>query len=135
MIRLKENVDEKVLEQYGFRKRYGSCTKIVYTYSFIYHRPVNFQSVDVYITPFINAWGETIYHAREVVAHQHAYECDKAVNLIAKLITEGIFEYVESEKNDTGIIKEPRQGSRNKVNRSKSTVKTKRACLSQTRRS
>lgn len=135
MIRLKENVDEKVLEQYGFHNFNKGCTRIVYTHNFIYLRPINLQSVDVYITPFIDALGETIYHAREVVARQQAGECDKAVNLIAKLITEGIFEYVESEKNDTGIIKEPRQGSRNKANRSKSTVKTKRACLSQTRRS
>lgn len=98
MIRLKENIDEKVLEHYGFHFN-KDCSGIVYTHKFIYLRPINLQSVDVYITPFIDAWGETVYHAREVVANQQAGKCDKAVNLIAQLINEGIFEYVENDKD------------------------------------
>ena len=104
MIRLKESVDEKVLQQYGFEKKVVRdfnyklrryYYRIVYRYSFYKIYENNFQAVEVYFDPFINAYGETVYHAREVVAHQHAYECDKAVNLIAKLLVKGIFEYVD----------------------------------------
>lgn len=106
MIRLKENFDEKQLERYGFEKRLDRvwdskrrCVfyRTVYCYRFYKIYEGNFQSVEVYIEPFINVYGQVVYNAREVVASQHAFEVDKAVNLIAKLITAGIFEYVESE--------------------------------------
>ena len=106
MIRLKEAIDEKVLEQYGFEKKLDRvwnserrCAyyRTVYCYYFYKVYGGNFQSVEVYIEPFINAYGQVVYNAREVVARQHAFECDKAVNLIGKLLAENIFEYVESE--------------------------------------
>ena len=74
MIRLKEDVDEKILEKYGFRKVSDSCSKKIYIYSFFKEDLGNFQSVDVYITPFFNVWGKIVYHRREVVARQHAFE-------------------------------------------------------------
>lgn len=106
MIRLKESVDESVLERYGFEKRFVRdwdiklrCVfyRTVYSYKFYKVFSGNFQSVDVYIEPFINVYGEVVYGSREVVANQHAFVVDKAVDLIAKLILAGIFEYVDSE--------------------------------------
>lgn len=106
MIRLKKSVDEKELEQYGFEKRLDRkwdskrhCVyyQTVYCYRFYKIYEGNFQSVEVHIEPFINAYGQVVYNAREVVAIQHAFECDKAVDLIGKLLAAGIFEYVESE--------------------------------------
>lgn len=111
MIRLKETIDEKELEQYGFEKRLDRgwdskrrCAyyRTVYCYRFYKIYESNFQSVEVYIEPFINAYGQVVYNAREVVARQHAFECDKAVNLIGKLLVAGIFEYVESEASKNG---------------------------------
>lgn len=106
MIRLKETIDEKVLEQYGFEKRLDRkwdskrrCAyyQTVYCYRFYKIYSGNFQSVEIYIEPFINAYGQVVHNAREVVARQHAFECNKAVNLIGKFLAAGIFEYVESE--------------------------------------
>ena len=106
MIRLKETIDEKVLEEYGFDKRHVSewdskrrcaCYRTVYSYDFYKIYSGNFQSVEVYIEPFINAYGQIVHNAREVVANQHSFKVDKAVNLIAKLITKGIFEYIDKE--------------------------------------
>lgn len=104
MIRLKETIDDKVLEEYGFDKRrvreWNSkrrCIyyRTVYSYDFYKIYSGNFQSVEVYIEPFINAYGQIIHNAREVVANQHLFKVDKAVDLIVKLITEGIFEYID----------------------------------------
>ena len=106
MIRLKESFDEKKLEQYGFVKRLDRqwdskrrCAyfRTVYTYYFYKLIKGNFQSVEVYIEPFINAYDEVVYNAREVVARQDGWGVGNALNLIAKLLMEGIFEYVESE--------------------------------------
>lgn len=100
MIRLKDNIDEKTLEQYGFKKRSvrewdrkEHCVYYRTTYCYDFE---NFQSVDIYIEPFLDAWGNVVYNAREVVACEHAYKVDKAVDLIAKLLLAGVFEYVET---------------------------------------
>lgn len=107
MIRLKESFDEKKLEQHGFIKRSDRqwdskrrCVyyRTVYVFYFYKFKKGNFQSVEVYIEPFINAYDEIVYNAREVVARQDGYGVGNALNLIAKLLAAGIFEYVENER-------------------------------------
>ena len=107
MVRLKETINPNILEQYGFEKRlerkydykkHTSYYTTRYDYSFYKIYDNCFQSVTVYIEPFISTYGTTIHKAREVVANQHAFNCDKAVDLIVKLVIAGIFEYIESEE-------------------------------------
>ena len=106
MIRLKETIDEKVLEQYGFEKSFIWMRNNKGRWYRLYYFRKSFvgsmQSVEIYIEPFVGAYGQVVHNAREVVACQHVFNVDKAVNFIAKLLLVGIFEYVESEasKND-----------------------------------
>lgn len=99
MIRLKENIDPKELEKYGFEADHNRGKRLEYRYHLFKDKSgtPNFQAVNVYIDGFKDVCGRVVYAEREVVAIQHAFECDKAVNLIAKLLIEGIFEYVETE--------------------------------------
>lgn len=101
MIRLRETIDEKELEQYGFEKAFVWMRDSKRRWYRLYYFRKGFvgtlQSVEIYIEPFVGAYGQVVYHAREVVACQHAFEVDKAVNFIAKLLVAGVFEYVESE--------------------------------------
>lgn len=111
MIRLKETINPKELEKYNFEERlvrewnyktHSPYYRSVYEYSFYKHSDnsdyVNFQSVSVYIQPWLNAYGKVIREAREVEANQHAFKCDKAVDLIVKLVIAGIFEYIEDKE-------------------------------------
>lgn len=109
MIKLKETVDARVLEQYGFKARevrewdyktHSAYYRLVYTHSFSYlsGEYLNLQSVNVYIQPWYGAYGQLIRSAREVEANQHCGKVDNAVELIVKLVALGIFEIVESER-------------------------------------
>lgn len=99
MIRLKEDVIPEELEIYGFEADHHRGERLAYRYHLFQENngQHNFEEVVVYIDQWNDAWGNVIYSAREVGIITHAFKADKAMNLIAKLINVGIFEYVEDE--------------------------------------